>query len=98
MYQLIISDDARLDAIEAALWYEYQRSGLGSDFELCPEVAFNQLQRNPLHYEKRYENVRIHYIDRFPYAIHYLFEEETIKVFGIFHTRKNPSDWIERLK
>lgn len=98
MYQLVISEDARLDAVEAALWYEYQRTGLGSDFELCLEVALNQLQRNPLHYEQRYENIRIHFLDRFPYGIHYLVEENTILVFGIFHTRKNPNNWIERLK
>jgi plasmid stabilization system protein ParE len=98
MYHLIISDDSRLDAIEAALWYEDQRPGLGYDFELCLEVALNKLQHNPLYYEKRYQDVRIHFIDRFPFGIHYLIEENTVRIFGIFHTRKNPSDWIERLK
>jgi plasmid stabilization system protein ParE len=98
MNRLVVSEDARLDAIEAALWYESQRLGLGLDFELCLEAGLHQIQRHPLHCEERYKNIRIHFLERFPYGIHYLSEHETIRVFGIFHTSRNPSDWFERLK
>jgi hypothetical protein len=96
MHQLIISEDARLDALKAALWYESQRSGLGSEFELCLEAALNQIQRNPLHYEKRYEDFRIHFVSRFPYGIHYMFKEDIVMVFGIFHMHQNPTNWFNR--
>ena len=98
MNHLIISEDSRLDAIEATLWYESQRPGLGLDFELCLEAGLYQVQRNPLLYEKRYQEIRIHFLERFPCGIHYLVEPEIILVFGIFHTNRNPNDWFERLK
>lgn len=98
MHPLVISEDARLDILEAILWYENQRTGLGYDFELCLEVAFNQIQRNPLLFEKRYKEIRIHFLDRFPYGIHYLSEQDVIRIFGVFHTSRNPNNWPDRLK
>jgi len=94
MIRLILSEDARLDAINAALWYESQRIGLGLDFELCLEAGLNQTQRYPFQYQQRYKNIRIHFIERFPYGIHYLVENETVYVIGIFHTHKNPNNWF----
>lgn len=98
MYDLLISDESRLDILDAFSWYESRREGLGKDFELCLEAGFNQIQRNPLLFQKRYRNLHIYFIDRFPYGIHYLIEKNTIKVLGIFHTSRSPRKWIIRLK
>jgi toxin ParE1/3/4 len=98
MYQLLISDESRLDILDAFSWYESRKPGLGKDFEFCLEAGLNQVQREPLLFQKRYKNLRIYFIERFPYGIHYLVEENTIKVFGIFHTSRNPKRWVIRLK
>jgi len=98
MYQLLISDESRLDILDAFSWYESRRVGLGKDFQLCLEAGLNQIQRDPLLFQKRYKNLHIYFITRFPYGIHYLIEENTIKVLGIFHTSKNPQSWIMRSK
>lgn len=98
MFQLLISDESRLDILDAFAWYEGRREGLGKDFELCLEAALNTIKRDPSLFQKRYKNLRIHFIDRFPYGIHYLVEENTIKVFGVFHTSRNPVSWKIRLK
>ena len=98
MYQLLISDESRLDILEASSWYEGRRLGLGKDFELCLEAGLNQIQRDPSLFQKRYKNLRIYFIDRFPYGIHYLVEENTVKVFGVFHTSRNPTAWKIRTR
>jgi len=96
MYQLLISDESRLDILDAFSWYESRRPGLGKDFELCLEAGLSQLKRDPLLFQKRYKNLRIYFIDRFPYGIHYLIEADTIKVLAVFHTSRNPQRWIIR--
>jgi len=98
MYHLLISDESRLDILDAFSWYESRREGLGKDFELCLEAGFQQIQRNPLLFQKRYKSLHIHFIDRFPYGIHYLIEENKVKVFGVFNTSRNPRSWVLRLK
>src|ERR1700744_2315261 len=93
MYQLLISDESRLDILDAFSWYEDQRPGLGKDFELCLEAGLNKIKQYPLLFQKRYKNLHIYFIERFPYGIHYLIEGDTIKVFGVFHTSRNPARW-----
>jgi len=70
MYQLLISDESRLDILDAYSWYESRRVRLGKDFELCLEVGLSQIERDPFIFQKRYKNFRIYFIERFPYGIH----------------------------
>src|SRR4051812_13874246 len=96
-FELLLSDETRLDIFEAFLWYEEQRTELGFDFELCLEAGLNTIQRNPFSCQIKYDSSRVHFINRFPYGIHYIIEDESIKVFGVFHMYKNPTDWTERI-
>jgi len=96
--QLLISDESRLDILDAYSWYESRKEGLGKDFELCLETGLTHIQQEPLLFQKRYKNLRIHFIKRFPYGIHYLIEKDTIKVFGVFHMSISPRNWSIRLK
>lgn len=93
MHQLLVSDETRLDIIDAFSWYESRRTGLGKDFQLCLEAGLNLISRDPSLCQKRYKQVRIHFIERFPYGIHYLVEDDVVKVFGLFHTSRNPTKW-----
>lgn len=68
MHQLLISDESRLDILDAFSWYESRRLGLGKDFEFCIEVGLNHIQRNPLLSPKRYRKLHVHFIHRFPYG------------------------------
>jgi toxin ParE1/3/4 len=98
MHQLLISDESRLDIFDAFSWYESHRISLGKDFELCLEAGLDQIRKNPLIFQKRYKDIHIYFIERFPYGIHYLIEENSVKVFGVFHTSRNPRKWVTRLK
>jgi len=57
-FELLLSDETRLDIFEAFLWYEEQREGLGFDFELCLEGGLNEIQRNPFSFQIKYESNR----------------------------------------
>jgi toxin ParE1/3/4 len=96
-YSLLISDESKLDIIDAFLWYENQREGLGLDFELCLEAGLSAVQRNPLIFEERHQYVRVHFLERFPYGIHFIIEDNIIRVIGVFHTSRNPMIWFNRL-
>lgn len=84
--------------IEAVvLWSEPQRIGLSYDFELCLEAGIEEVLRNPEAFQKRYKQVKIKFISRFPYGIHYIFIENEITVIGVFHTSRSPKNWSKRL-
>ena len=75
------------------LWYEIQREGLSVDFELSLDAAFHYLERNPQLFQRKYNESRAVFLDKFPYGIHYIVNESTVKIIGVFHTRQNPEDW-----
>ncbi len=97
-YTLQISEEAILDASEASIWLEQQIPGLSSSFDLCMDAALMAIQRNPKICQVRYKKVRVVFTERFPYGIHYIIVKNEIRVLGVFHTSKSPSNWVDRLK
>ena len=97
MLSLRFTDDALFDIEEITKWYEDQRKGLSYDFELCLEAGINEITRTPLAFQKRYKNVKILFINRFPYGIHYVLKSDEIIVIGVFHTSRSPKNWSKRL-
>lgn len=83
--------------LNVVLWYEKQRIGLSYDFELCLEAVLDEISRNLNAFQKKYKNVKIRFISRFPYGIHYRFEKDEIVVIGIFHTSRSHKNWSKRL-
>ena len=97
MLPLVFIKEALFDVEEIVLWYEEHREGLSYDFELCLEVGLHEIQRNPQAFQKRYKSVKIRFIQRFPYGIHYIVEENKIIVLGVFHTSRSPKNWFKRI-
>src|SRR5690606_772001 len=98
VYSFFISEAAFIDIKEAGRWYENHRQGLALDFELCIEGGFEDIKYNPVGVQIKYRNVRVKYIRRFPYGIHYLIDKDVIYIIAVFHTCKNPKKWDKRLK
>lgn len=97
MFNIQFTKEALFDIEAVVLWYEEQRIGLSYDFELCLEAGIEEVLRNPEAFQKRYKNIKIKFISRFPYGIHYIFIENEITVIGVFHTSRSPKNWSKRL-
>jgi plasmid stabilization system protein ParE len=98
MHKIKFTSETLFDIETIVLWYELQRIGLSYDFELCLEAGIEEITRNPEIFQKKYKNVKIRFISRFPYGIHYLSYENLITVIGVFHTSRSPKNWSKRLK
>jgi len=97
VYKIHFVKEALFDIEDIVLWYEEQRMGLSYDFELCLEAGVDAILRNPDAFQKKYRNIKIRFISRFPYGIHYKFEKNEIVVIGVFHTSRSPKNWSKRL-
>ncbi|WP_374550220.1 type II toxin-antitoxin system RelE/ParE family toxin [Flavobacterium sp.] len=96
-YQIRFIKQAIFDIEEAVLWYEEQREGLSFDFELCLDVGLAEISRDPNNFQKRYKEVRVRFIPRFPYGIHYLIKSHEVIVIAVFQTSRSPKNWKKRL-
>lgn len=95
-YNLITSPIAENDVEKAIKHYIKIRKELAKAFLKEIKAAKKYLVKNPKKIQVRYSNVRIAFLKKFPYGIHFIFENDTITIIGIFHTSQNPEDWNER--
>ena len=74
------------DAAHAALWYEAQSPGLGSDFLDEVEAAFDALKRDALLHSVRFSVVRCMRLKRFKaYGVYYVVKESEVWILAVLH-------------
>lgn len=97
-YTIDISQAAEDDIREAFTWYEDQKSDLGRIFQEYINNAIESIQTNPFKTQIRYANIRIYFLDKFPYGIHFKINEfkKSILIIAVFHTSIFPEKWQER--
>lgn len=98
IFKVILHPHVSSDSRAAFDWYESQSDGLGSEFLLSAEATEASVGRNPEQYPKVHNQIRRAMIVRFPFGIFYSLAGKTIYVLAVFHARRNPSEWKERVK
>ncbi len=97
-YLVKIRGSAREDLLEAFQWYESQRDGLGSDFELCVEEGIGRISTYPEASAAVYKNIRRYLVRRFPYGIFYIIENNIVVVIAVVHLKRDTAIWKSRVE
>ena len=79
-YILEIKDEANWEIIEAYLYYQEKRTGLGGEFLEHLDSYFERIVSNPKHFPQKRNPYREAFIKRFPFLI----------VYSVFNTWQNP--------
>ena len=95
--ELITAPEAAIDLAETYCWYEGRRPGLGEEFLSCVDACIQGICRNPEMYAVAHENYRQALVRRFPYTVSYEYTSNTVTVYCVFHTSRDPQKWRERL-
>ncbi len=96
--KLVFAKEAEQDIFEAYDWHEKRRQGLGEEFLSCVEACFQRICRAPEMHAKVHEDYRRALVRRFPYAIFYVPNGNTVTIYSVFHTSRDPDKWRERLR
>jgi len=94
---LSLSPAAEDDLHEAAAWYDAQQRGLGDAFLRSVEASFARIRRLPTSFPADESGVRSALLRRFPYAVLFRIQEKRIEVIAVWHGRRDPQGWRERL-
>jgi plasmid stabilization system protein ParE len=97
MLPLVFRPEAEADLADAFAWYEERGRGLGDRFLFSVEAALAAIQRHPESFLVVHKHVRRILLRRFPYAVFYTVDESSVTVFGVFHCRRDPGRWQERV-
>lgn len=96
-YQLEIKDQANLEIIEAYLYYEEKRIGLGEEFLEHLDIYFERVISNPKHFPQKRKPYREAFIKRFPFLIIYEIIDTNVIVYSVFNTWQNPEKMIKTI-
>ena len=89
--------EAADDVTAGFRWYEEQRPGLGSQFLDCVVACLERVRRSPELHARVQGEFRRAFVRRFPYAVFYELVDQTVTVYGIVHTARDPAKWQSRL-
>ncbi|MEN9977990.1 MAG: hypothetical protein RLZZ569_615 [Bacteroidota bacterium] len=93
-YNLVVSDRAIQQIDKAADWFFEQTPGLEKKFLQDLSQQMEYIKENPLGVQMRYKFVRIKFLEKFDFGIHFIIENQTIFVLSIYHTHQNSEDWF----
>ena len=96
MFSVRFHPDAEQEFREAVLWYENQRTGLGSEFVLSIDESIERIRKSPEAYPEIYGHVRKIVVRRFPFAVFYDTTSLELRVIAVFHSRRDPQRWKSR--
>lgn len=98
--RLIVRPEAEADIIDAVVWYENQKAGLG--FEVTAEIrmAVNRALEHPRAHVllRKYPEVHRVLAHRFPYRIFYIVRSDAIVVFAVLHAARHDRHWEQRIE
>ena len=87
---IIFRPIARLEMDEAMAWYQKQKAGLEAEFKDAVNQTLERIAAAPLSFGPVRGEIRRALLRRFPYAIHFVPEPNTIIVLAVFHTKRDP--------
>ena len=96
-FHVVIEPEARADLAAAFEWYEGQLEGLGLELIASAEATLTLLERSPEIYQILHGEFRRAPIRRFPFAFFYITHEKHVRIVAVFHYRKDPEGWKERI-
>ena len=97
MFAVTFSSAARAELIEAQDWYEGEAPGLGRRFREAIDAVVGRMSENPRQFPEVFRSTRRALVRRFPYALFFVIEGETLFVIACFHASRNPLQWQKRI-
>lgn len=96
-YRLEATPAVELDVEAAFDWYEGEVAGLGFEFLDELRVAYQRILDYPLGYQDLRSGIRRALTRRFPYAIYFSIEKETIVIVAVLGAARDPAEWQCRI-
>ena len=98
MKRIIIDPLAESEILDASLYYEFEKEGLGFEFTREVEESIKQISNWPTMYQFIEEPYHGCFLDRFPYTIIYRNEKDFVYIVSVVHQSRHPDHWKDSLK
>lgn len=87
---VIFEPNAQAELAEARSWYRLQRDGLDRQLIQRVDETLQRIVDAPYSYPIAHQKLRRAAVKQFPFIILYEADDDTVRVFAVYHTRRNP--------
>jgi plasmid stabilization system protein ParE len=95
---VVVRPAAAVDIEDAHSWYEQQRKGLGAEFLAALRTTMGLVVKHPEAFPVLHRNTRRALVrPRFPYALFYRLEQDSVIVVACLHAKRHPRRIRSRL-
>jgi plasmid stabilization system protein ParE len=101
--KLVLLPEAEAEATQAAVWYDGEQAGLGSEFLRELQAALQSILDSPFGQpllessETTEPAIRRTLLKRFPYLVIFTIRDEEIFVAAVAHAHRKPGYWTDRM-
>ena len=95
-YRFEAEPAVELDVESAFEWYETEEPGLGREFLDQLRASYNRVLENPFAFQDLRLGIRRALTRKFPYAIYFTVEDDTILILAVLHCARDPAEWQQR--
>jgi toxin ParE1/3/4 len=95
-HRLIVRPKAEIDIRRAYRWYEKELKGLGMRFLRELNEGFEKIAANPRHYAEIAGGMRRKLLNKFPYGVFFVFEDQEVRVLAVLQHAQSPNVWKSR--
>ena len=88
-YKLIVKTNASIEIENVIAYYSAFNILLAQKIELEIRIGFQYISKYPESFQCKYNNVRIFWIDKFPYGIYYIFDKEEVFILAFWHEKED---------
>ena len=95
---LEIREAAEQEFNDAADWYFIEDAMVSDKFVIAIETTLAKINRNPDAYPVVFGNeIRRAVVNKFPFSIYFMVDDEFVSILSIFHNSRNPLIWRGRV-
>jgi len=95
-YNIISSPETEDDIDKAVEYYVTIDKTLAKQFLAELKAVKIYIANNPEKIQIRYKKIRVAFLKKFPYGIHFVVKKKQIFIVAVFNTYDNPAKWNDR--
>jgi plasmid stabilization system protein ParE len=95
--RIVFRRAAKSEFEDAAVRYDEQCLGLGDEFAIEIEQAVAKAAAAPERYPVVFGDIRRTVARRFPFSVYFRVRRDSMVVLAVFHARRNPAIWQQRV-
>ena len=87
-FEIEVSKEAEIQIFEAYFYYYEISESLAKQFNSEVINVIDYLEENPEYFQNRYREIKIVFLKKFPYSIHYITKSKTVFVLKVLHQKQ----------